>query len=534
MKQAMRNIALSTLALVLVGSAAVAQEAGSARAMGSAIEWSLGSAERATVTISHPDGKVTRHEFAAGETPRIEAILRSGQGLADGVYRFEVVGAAAARTRGQAAEAAGAGQGGFVRSGTFRVERGAISLPIAGDGGRSDAAGAREDQVIPDDLIVQGSGCFGFDCVNNESFGFDTIRLKENNLRIKFEDTSVGNFPTNDWQLTANDSASGGSNKFSIEDITGSKVPFTVTAGAATNSLFIDSTGRMGLRTATPVLDLHINTSNTPAIRLEQNNSGGFTAQTWDIGANEANFFVRDVTGGSKLSFRIRPGAPTSSIDISADGDVGIGTASPSNKLHVTSSGAAVDDGKVLISNTSATNSARELLELRNLGSTLLILDDTGNASRWSFGSVGGNFAVDDQQDATVELSLNQAGNLVVSGTVTPGSSRTIKQGFEAVDTQSILNRVVSMPITSWTYKRDANVRHIGPMAEDFFANFQVGADDKGISVTDSAGVAFAAIQGLYQDVQQKNAALEARNAELEARLAKLEAMIQGLAPQQP
>jgi hypothetical protein len=83
------------------------------------------------------------------------------------------------------------------------------------------------------------------------------------------------------------------------------------------------------------VLDLHVNTANTPAIRLEQNSGGGFTAQTWDIAGNEANFFVRDVTGGSRLPFRIRPGAPTSSIDISADGDVGIGTASPTAKLHV-------------------------------------------------------------------------------------------------------------------------------------------------------------------------------------------------------
>lgn len=112
-------------------------------------------------------------------------------------------------------------------------------------------------------------------------------------------------------------------------------MPFTITAGAATNSIFVDSTGRVGLRTATPVLDLHINTSNTPGIRLEQNNSGGFTAQTWDVAGNEANFFVRDVTGGSRLPFRIRPGAPTSSIDISASGDVGIGTASPSENLHV-------------------------------------------------------------------------------------------------------------------------------------------------------------------------------------------------------
>ncbi|MDP1814754.1 MAG: hypothetical protein Q8K92_09935 [Leadbetterella sp.] len=84
------------------------------------------------------------------------------------------------------------------------------------------------DQVIPDDLIVQGSGCFGFDCINNESFGFDTIRIKENNTRIGFDDTSTGAFPANDWQITANESASGGLNKFSIEDITGAKVPFTV------------------------------------------------------------------------------------------------------------------------------------------------------------------------------------------------------------------------------------------------------------------------------------------------------------------
>jgi len=136
--------------------------------------------------------------------------------------------------------------------------------------------------------------------------------------------------------------------KRAIEDITGSKVPFTITAGASTNSIFVDSTGRVGLRTSTPVLDLHIATSNTPAMRLEQNNSGGFTAQTWDIAGNEANFFVRDVTGGSRLPFRIRPGAPTSSIDISASGNVGIGTASPSALLHVASTGSASTDGKLL------------------------------------------------------------------------------------------------------------------------------------------------------------------------------------------
>ncbi len=37
-------------------------------------------------------------------------------------------------------------------------------------------------------------------------------------------------------------------------------------------------------------------TGDTPAWRLEQTAAGGFTAQTWDVAGNEANFFVRDVT----------------------------------------------------------------------------------------------------------------------------------------------------------------------------------------------------------------------------------------------
>ncbi|NNC99234.1 MAG: hypothetical protein HKN85_03540, partial [Gammaproteobacteria bacterium] len=115
---------------------------------------------------------------------------------------------------------------------------------------------ASADQQILDDLIVDGSICAGQDCVNGESFGFDTLRLKENNLRIRFVDTSsTASFPTNDWQLTANDSSNGGANKFSIDDIDGGRTPFTIEAGAPTNSLFVDDGGRIGLGTGTPVVE---------------------------------------------------------------------------------------------------------------------------------------------------------------------------------------------------------------------------------------------------------------------------------------
>lgn len=348
---------------------------------GASVRWDPAvSSAGAVLNISAPDGRIFHKEFKAGTSPEISLSDKQFEKLPDGQYTYdlrltpdlsavakETLKAGRAKDDDSEVERTARKHTSLPtlsQSGTFTILNGAIVVAGASEGQRAAkltdqrsapsalpgnavtrlrnhraSLGAAPDQVIPDDLIVQGSACIGLDCVNNESFGFDTIRLKENNTRIKFEDTSTASgFPSTDWQLTANDSASGGANKFSIEDITSARVPFTITGGAATNSIFVDSTGRLGLRTATPVLDIHAATSNTPAIRLEQNSSGGFSAQTWDIAGNEANFFVRDVTGGSRLPFRIRPGAPTSSIDINASGNVGVGTASPGDKMDVSGS----------------------------------------------------------------------------------------------------------------------------------------------------------------------------------------------------
>src|SRR5262245_54118892 len=95
------------------------------------------------------------------------------------------------------------------------------------------ASPASADQVFPDDVIVQGSNCVGLDCVINESFGFDTLRLRENNLRIKFDDTSTGaGFPANDWALQASETPNGGASRFMLVDDTAARAPFSVFAGA--------------------------------------------------------------------------------------------------------------------------------------------------------------------------------------------------------------------------------------------------------------------------------------------------------------
>jgi hypothetical protein len=526
--------------------------------------------ERAVLTVSMPDGEVVRQEFDSRQTPVFELAAGAKEGAYTYELRFEARidasvrkalaearksgdEAAMARLRAQLPESP-------VVSGGFMVQAGSIVMPEGkepqGEKGRKSATSAgsigvitAEDSVIPDDLIVQGSGCFGFDCVNNESFGFDTIRMKENNTRIKFDDTSTGTFPANDWQLTANDSASGGASKFSIEDITGSKVPFTVTAGAATNSIFVDSTGRLGLKTATPVLDIHVSTSNTPAIRLEQTNAGGFTAQTWDVAGNEANFFVRDVTGGSKLSFRIRPGAPTSSIDISADGDVGVGTASPDEKLHIEEA----DDANTIVQaeNTNTGTSAAAVFRARNDAGvqTNFISHGSGRvATRFgvSLGNrgellhTGGNglligtleaddiiFGTNNANRMSVNGSTGAvivAGNLTVNGTFANPSSRELKEGFQAVDPSTMLAKFAQLPIQEWSYKADGQkLRHVGPMVEDFRSTFGLGTEGKYIFPMDVTGVTMAAVQGLYHLVQEKDAQI----VELQKQMAEIKQLLQ-------
>ncbi|NJL29531.1 MAG: tail fiber domain-containing protein, partial [Thermoanaerobaculia bacterium] len=444
----------------------------------------------------------------------------------------------------------------MVQSGSFSVEGGAIvdgSLTEATDGKAGGFVPTPKDQVIADDLIVQGSACVGQDCVNNESFGFDTIRLKENNTRIKFDDTSSsGSFPNVDWQLTANDSANGGSNKFSIEDVTNGRVPFTILATAPTNSVYVNASGNVGLGTASPVLDLHVVNGNSPAMRLEQDGSSGFTAQTWDIAGNEAVFFVRDVTNGSKLPFKIEPNTPTNTLyldstgnvglgitapankldisgGLSTTGDVGIGTTTPSATLHVVGSDG---DTSLRIAENSTTTAVRTILDLRNTGDLQFVMRNTATGGdTWQFLNYADGFQIS-RPSTTNVFAFLETGDMQIpaGGSYTTASDRNLKENIEAVDPQQVLDKVLRLPIAVWNYKtQNAAMRHMGPMAQDFYALFGLGDSDTTISVTDPGAVALAAIQGLHKEVEERDSTIEnlrQHNADLEARLARLEALL--------
>jgi hypothetical protein len=103
---------------------------------------------------------------------------------------------------------------------------------------------------------------------------------------------------------------------------------------------------------------------------------------------------------------------------------------------------------------------------------------------------------------------------------VNGSSSKTTKTDFSAVDTRDVLEQVARLPITTWRYKQsEGEVRHMGPMAEDFWTAFDIGYGDHTIADLDVRGVALAAIQGL-------NAKLDERVADQQREIADLRRIV--------
>jgi len=155
----------------------------------------------------------------------------------------------------------------------------------------------------------------------------------------------------------------------------------------------------------------------------------------------------------------------------------------------------------------------------------------TGDQFYWYVGGTHNNNNGSSGGGTTL-MSLSTSG-LTVNGTFVSACDRNLKEHFQAVDAQRVLAQVSALPITRWNYKEDTTSEHIGPMAQDFYAAFGVGPDDKHITTIDEGGVALAAIQGLNEKVNEKDARIQeqaAEIAELKHSMADLTKLVQSLA----
>jgi cell division protein FtsB len=133
------------------------------------------------------------------------------------------------------------------------------------------------------------------------------------------------------------------------------------------------------------------------------------------------------------------------------------------------------------------------------------------------------------------------------SGVFNCTSSRATKENFLFVNGGDVLSRLRDIDVSTWNYTSEGRtVRHMGPMAEDFYRAFQLGTGNTSIGVQDLTGVSLAAIKELHQrtdQLQQKTVEVEQlrdqvnqlrlENSEMERRLATLEQLMLGQAQQQ-
>ena len=437
-----------------------------------------------TLSVSRPNGTVFQQTFSSGSMPYFQL---SGE-LIDGTYTYELrlLEAGKRKVREEPSQPGKLGDESkksffdkyegsrkpAIQTGHFLVENGRI---VTTNSTEYDPKSTVQDVLHYDDVIITGSLAVGFDSANGESFGYDTIRLKENNLRLKFMDTSIGTFPTNDWQIVINDTTSGGASYFAIQDVDAGVNPFKIEAGAPANSLYVEDYGRVGLGTSIPYVELHIVDGDSPTIRLDQDGSSGWMAQRWDLCGNETNFFIRDVTNGSKLCFRIQPNTPSNTLCLKSDGSVGIGTWSPGYPMELETT------GKNAAFVCDRTDGARNFM--------------SATADYGQFGTVS-NHPTRILVNSTWKMLINSNNSLemasgatcTTTGVWTNNSSIKYKENIKDLTSEEAVDALNELNPVKFNYKVDKEDEYVGFIAEDV-PDLVATKDRKGMSSMDVVAV---------------------------------------------
>jgi Chaperone of endosialidase len=174
---------------------------------------------------------------------------------------------------------------------------------------------------------------------------------------------------------------------------------------------------------------------------------------------------------------------------------------------------------------------------------TFVWADATGTAFT---SSAANEFSVRATGGVRFVSAVDGAGHPTAGVSLAPGatswgvlSDRRLKKDFAPVDGKAVLAKLATVPIEQWHYTWEASESppNLGPMAQDFISAFYPGRDTTRITTLEFDGVELAAIQGLQQELRERDAeigALKLKAAKvdaLEQRLAEVEKLVRALSP---
>jgi Chaperone of endosialidase len=217
--------------------------------------------------------------------------------------------------------------------------------------------------------------------------------------------------------------------------------------------------------------------------------------------------------------------------------EVGLGTNAPESRLHVYGADETANgtQAAIQITNEDSTNDKDWWLRV---GATGTNTPDGGfslgdDDAYWFVITSNGNVGIGLNVKNPTEALQMADGAYENGGVWTNASDRNLKENFAAIDNAQLLSKIDSMAIESWNYKAEGKaVRHLGPVAQDFYSAFGLGQDDKHISTVDEGGVALAAVQELYRMVLKSKtdvANLTQANQEKDVQIENLKAEVNQL-----
>jgi len=196
-------------------------------------------------------------------------------------------------------------------------------------------------------------------------------------------------------------------------------------------------------------------------------------------------------------------------------------------------------------------------LQNRAMGEAATVPGGRGNSAQGAYSFAAGRrataghagaFVWADSTDSDLNSSTNDqftvrasggvrfftATNATAGAELAPGSGswsmlsdRNAKENFIPANGREILEKVAALPLATWNYKaQDKSIRHLGPMAQDFKAAFNLGENHTTITTVDADGVALAAIQGLNQKLEEQLKIKDAHIEALQRRMERLEKLL--------
>jgi trimeric autotransporter adhesin len=256
---------------------------------------------------------------------------------------------------------------------------------------------------------------------------------------------------------------------------------------------------------------------------LRYNNNGASnTAVGYEAMLQSVNAIASTAVGSgaalnaSGADFTVAIGTSTLSRLTLGDGNTAVGTqalGSVATGSNNTAIGFLADVGGPEIENSAAIGYAAE-----TFGDNCFSFGNT-DVQNWIFGRT--DIITNACLQVGTTTSNGNGAYLSNGGTWTNASNSQLKENITALDGTLILKKICSLPITQWSYI-GTDEFHIGPMAQDFYAAFKLGGNDKSISTIDPSGVALIAIQELKKENDILKNQLQLLQKEVELLLKKI------------